>query len=71
VTRVGAAAAVQECVDAGAAPAGDALVAALDLRAAVIGMLSLRINEPNLPWPPLTEQIERFLTKLVGLETDG
>jgi hypothetical protein len=30
-------------------------------------MLSLRINEPDLPWPPFPEQADRFLTKLVGL----
>ncbi|MFC6021610.1 TetR-like C-terminal domain-containing protein [Plantactinospora solaniradicis] len=61
------AAAIQECMNAEAAPPGDPLTLALDLRAAVIGMLSLRINEPNLPWPPLAEQVDRFLTKLVGL----
>jgi 8-oxo-dGTP pyrophosphatase MutT (NUDIX family) len=61
------AAAIQECMDAGTAPPADSLTVALDLRAAVIGMLSLRINEPNLPWPPLAEQVDRFLTKLVGL----
>jgi AcrR family transcriptional regulator len=61
------AAVVQECMDAGAAPAGDAVTVALDLRAAVIGTLSLRINEPNLPWPPLDEQIDRFLSRLAGL----
>jgi hypothetical protein len=33
----------------------------------VIGMLSLRINEPDLPWPPFPEQADRFLSKLVGL----
>jgi hypothetical protein len=33
----------------------------------VIGMLSLRINEPDLPGPPLAEQADRFLAKLVGL----
>jgi hypothetical protein len=54
-------------MDAGFAPPGDALMVALDLRAAVIGMLSLRINEPDLPWPPIAEQVDRFLTKLVGL----
>jgi AcrR family transcriptional regulator len=54
-------------MDAGLAPAGDAATVALDLRVAVLGMLSLRINEPALPWPPLAEQTERFLTKLVGL----
>jgi AcrR family transcriptional regulator len=59
--------AIQECMDAGTAPPGDPLTVALDLRAAVIGMLSLRINEPNLPWPPLAEQVDRFLTKLAGL----
>ncbi|EFC81851.1 TetR/AcrR family transcriptional regulator [Parafrankia sp. EUN1f] len=62
-----ATAAVQDCMDAGAAPPGDPLVVALDLRAAVIGMLSLRINEPDLPWPPIAEQVDRFLAKLVGL----
>ena len=39
----------------------------LDLRTAVIGMLAQRINEPDLPWPPLPDQIDRFLAKLVGL----
>jgi len=60
-------AAVQRCMDAGLAPPGDAATVALDLRTAVIGMLSLRINEPELPWPPFPEQADRFLTKLVGL----
>jgi hypothetical protein len=30
-------------------------------------MLSLRISEPGLPWPPFPEQADRFLSKLVGL----
>jgi AcrR family transcriptional regulator len=60
-------AAVQRCMDAGIAPPGDAGTVALDLRTAVNGLLSLRINEPDLPWPPAAEQIDRFLTKLVGL----
>ena len=60
-------AAVQRCLDDGSAPAGDATTIATDLRAAVTGMLSLRINEPDLPWPPIDEQLDRFLTKLVGL----
>jgi hypothetical protein len=51
----------------GAAPPGDAAAVALDLRTAVIGMLSLRISEPDLPWPPFPEQVDRFLAKLVGL----
>ena len=60
-------AAVQRCMDAGVAAPGDAATVALDLRTAIIGMLSLRINEPDLPWPPFTEQADRFLSKLVGL----
>jgi AcrR family transcriptional regulator len=59
--------AVQACMDAGLAPAGDATTVAIDLRTAVGGMLSQRINEPDLPWPPAAEQFDRFLTKLVGL----
>jgi AcrR family transcriptional regulator len=60
-------AAVQRCLDDGSAPPGDAVTIAGDLRAAVTGMLSLRINEPNLDWPPAGQQVDRFLTKLVGL----
>jgi AcrR family transcriptional regulator len=60
-------AAVQRCLDAGIIPPGEAATIATDLRAAVTGMLSLRINEPDLPWPPIGEQVDRFLTKLVGL----
>jgi AcrR family transcriptional regulator len=59
--------AVQRCVDAGVAPPGDVPTIALDLRTAVIGMLSQRVNEPELDWPPAEDQIDRFLGKLVGL----
>jgi AcrR family transcriptional regulator len=60
-------AAVQRCLDAGLAPAGDAATLALDLRAAVHGAVSIRVNEPSLAWPPLEEQIDRFLVKLIGV----
>ncbi|MDT7723676.1 MAG: hypothetical protein QOI21_252 [Actinomycetota bacterium] len=60
--------AVQRCMDADLAPADDPTVVAIDFRTAVNGMLSQRINEPDLPWPPLAEQLDRFLTKLVGLD---
>jgi hypothetical protein len=30
-------------------------------------MLSLRINEPELPWPPFAEQVDRFLSKIAGI----
>jgi AcrR family transcriptional regulator len=59
--------AVRSCMAAGLAPPGDATTVAIDLRTAVNGMLSQRINEPDLPWPPIGEQLDRFLTKLVGL----
>jgi hypothetical protein len=29
--------------------------------------VSLRVNQPELPWPPLEEQVDRFLTRLVGV----
>ncbi|GAA4611897.1 TetR/AcrR family transcriptional regulator [Actinoallomurus liliacearum] len=60
-------AAVQQCMDAGLAPAGDAAIVALDLRAAVHGAVSMRVNQPDLPWPPLEEQLDRFLVKLVAV----
>jgi AcrR family transcriptional regulator len=60
-------AAVQRCMDAGVAPPDDALTVTIDLRTAVNGMLAQRINEPDLPWPPAADQLDRFLTKLVGL----
>ncbi|GAA0361899.1 TetR/AcrR family transcriptional regulator [Actinoallomurus spadix] len=64
-------AAVQRCMDAGLAPADDAAAVALDLRAAVHGTVSMRVNEPDLPWPPLEDQVDRFLTKLVGVRPPG
>ncbi|WP_285629385.1 TetR/AcrR family transcriptional regulator [Actinoallomurus iriomotensis] len=60
-------AAVQKCMDAGLAPADDAAMVALDLRAAVHGAVSMRVNQPDLPWPPLEEQLDRFLIKLVAV----
>jgi AcrR family transcriptional regulator len=59
--------AVQACMDADLAPTDDAATVAIDLRTAVNGMLAQRINEPDLPWPPALEQVDRFLVKLVGL----
>jgi AcrR family transcriptional regulator len=60
--------AVQRCMDAGVAPHDDAITVTIDLRTAVNGMLAQRINEPDLPWPPLADQLDRFLTKLVGVQ---
>ncbi|MFF4196005.1 TetR/AcrR family transcriptional regulator [Nonomuraea sp. NPDC001831] len=64
-------AAVQRCIDAGLAPDDDAAAVSLDLRAAVHGAVSMRVNQPDLPWPPLEEQVDRFLAKLVGLTAGG
>jgi AcrR family transcriptional regulator len=59
--------AVRRCMEAGLAPEDDPATVAIDLRTAVNGMLAQRINEPDLPWPPAVEQVDRFLAKLVGL----
>ena len=65
-------AAIRRCMDAGLAPHGDAETIALDLRTAIHGAVSLRVNQPELPWPPLEDQVDRFLTKLVGVPpTEG
>lgn len=65
-------AAIRRCMDAGLAPRGDAETVSLDLRTAVHGAVSLRVNQPELPWPPLEEQVDRFLVKLVGVPpTEG
>jgi AcrR family transcriptional regulator len=65
-----ATAAVQACMDAGLAPADDAAAVALDLRSAVHGAVSIRINEPEADLPPLADQIDRFLGKLVGVRIE-
>ncbi|MGW6276757.1 TetR/AcrR family transcriptional regulator [Kribbella sp. NPDC055071] len=59
-------AAVQACMDAGLAPAGDAATIARDLRAAVHGAVSIHINEPDAA-VPLPAQIDRLLMKLTGV----
>jgi AcrR family transcriptional regulator len=64
-------AAVQRCMDAGLAPVDEAATVALDLRAAVHGAVSMRLNQADHPWPPLEDQIERFLTKLVGIRSSA
>jgi AcrR family transcriptional regulator len=62
---------VQRCMDEGLAPAGDAAEVSLDLRAAVHGAVSMRVNQPDLPWPPLEEQVDRYLVKLVGVSLEA
>jgi AcrR family transcriptional regulator len=67
---VRAIAAVQACMDAGLAPMDDAAAVALDLRSAVHGAVSIRINEPEADLPPLEEQVDRFLRRLVGVSIE-
>lgn len=62
----GTTAAVRRCMDAGEIPAGDAEEVSFDLRAAVHGAVAMRVNQPGLDWPPLDDQVERFLHKLAG-----
>ena len=59
--------AIRRCMDAGLAPRANAETVSLDLRTAIHGAVSLRVNQPELPWPPLEEQVDRFLVKLVGV----
>jgi AcrR family transcriptional regulator len=61
--------AVQRCLDAALIPPGDAHELALDLRTAVHGAVSLRVNQPGEPREPLTDQLTRFLVKLLGIPT--
>jgi AcrR family transcriptional regulator len=61
-------AAIRRCIEAGAAPPDDdPATTAVDLRTAVNGMLSARVNAPDDPWPPVEAQLDRYLTRLVGL----
>ena len=59
--------AVREVMDAGYAPKDDPEIVALDLRSAVHGAVSLRLHQPDGDWPPLEEQVERYLAKIVGV----
>lgn len=60
-------AAVQRCMDVSLAPTDDATTVTLGLRAAVHGAVSMRVNQPDHHWPPLEDQVDRFLRKLVGI----
>lgn len=64
----GTTAAIQACMRAGAIPAGDADEVSLDLRAAVHGAVSMRVNQPDsAEAEPLDAQIDRFLHKIAGV----
>jgi AcrR family transcriptional regulator len=61
------AAAISRCIDAGLAPPGDPAIIASDLRTAIHGLVSLQINQPQTHRSDASEQIDRFLAKLVGI----
>lgn len=63
--------AIQRCMDAGLVPVDDAAVVSQDLRAAVHGAVSMRLNQPDLSWPSLDKQVNRFLVKLVGVSPEA
>lgn len=44
----------------------DPIATTLDLRSAVLGAVSLRINEPGLPWGTLDGQIDRLVNAVLG-----
>lgn len=43
----------------------DPVATALDLRSAVLGAVSLRINEPGLPWGDLDGQLDRLIDAIL------
>jgi AcrR family transcriptional regulator len=60
-------AAVQACVDAGVARPGDAFAMAVNVWAALHGIVSLRTSRPRFPWPPVDALVDAALTGQVGL----
>lgn len=60
-------AAVQACIDGGAARHGDADLMAVNVWVALHGIVSLRASRPNHAWPPVDTLIEAALSGQVGL----
>jgi AcrR family transcriptional regulator len=61
-------AAVQACIDAGAARPGDAFAMAVNVWVALHGIVSLRTSRPaSFKWPPVEALIEAALSGQVGL----
>lgn len=61
-------AAVQACIDAGAARGGDATITAVTIWVALHGIVSLRASRPGHPWPPADTLIEAVLSGQAGLD---
>jgi AcrR family transcriptional regulator len=59
-------AAVQACIDVGAAHPGDASVMAVNVWVALHGIVSLRTSRPNHAWPPVDALVSAALSGQVG-----
>jgi hypothetical protein len=62
------AAAVQTCIDAGAARPGDASLIAVNIWVALHGIVSLRTSRPHHPWPPVDVLVNATLAGQTGLD---
>jgi AcrR family transcriptional regulator len=60
-------AAVQACIDAGAARQGEASAMAVNVWVALHGIVSLRISRPNHAWPPVSTLMNAALSGQAGL----
>jgi AcrR family transcriptional regulator len=60
-------AAVQACIDAGAARPQDAFMTAVNVWVALHGIVSLRICRPNHAWPPVGTLVSAALSGQTGL----
>jgi AcrR family transcriptional regulator len=60
-------AAVQACIDAGAARPQDASMTAVNVWVALHGIVSLRISRPNHAWPPVATLVNAALSGQAGL----
>ena len=61
-------AAVQACIDAGAARQGDASLIAVNIWVALHGIVSLRTSRPRHPWPPVDVLVNAALAGQAGLD---
>jgi hypothetical protein len=61
-------AAIELCRSAGvASPDADTRIVATSLWSSLHGVLSLRLNRPRFPWPPLDQLVDITVQRLVGL----
>lgn len=58
---------LDRCVEAGLAPAVEPFLATTCLMAALHGLVTLRINRPSFPWPPVETLVDHLLAMQVGL----